>query len=97
VIAPALGVPVSSSLRSAAPQASASSLVRAVLGRSAAHVLGVQRRLIAWQLAYARLTEGQVTRWFELHRVGLEASLRFTEAAADAVGPREPVPSPSAG
>ncbi|MES2641438.1 MAG: hypothetical protein V4850_18245 [Myxococcota bacterium] len=80
---------MSSSLHSSAPKLSASSLARAVLGRSAAHILGVHRRVTAWQLAYARLTEGQVARWFELHRVGLEASLRFTEAAAEAVAPRE--------
>ncbi|MDP2310116.1 MAG: hypothetical protein Q8P18_29130 [Pseudomonadota bacterium] len=61
----------------------ASSRVRNVVGRSAAYVLGVQRRLTELQLACARIAERQMTSMFELHRVGLEAGLRFTQVAAD--------------
>ncbi len=59
------------------------SSARTVVGRSATYVLGIQRRLTEWQLACARIAERQVTSCFELHRVGLEAGLRFTQVAAD--------------
>jgi len=59
--------------------------VRSVARRSVVHVLGVQRRVTALQLATARLAERQMTAGFELYRVGLEAGLRFSEAAVSVV------------
>ncbi|MFN7144191.1 MAG: hypothetical protein ACK4YP_10465 [Myxococcota bacterium] len=56
----------------------AHSIVREGLGR----VLAAQRQLTEWQLAQARFAERQVVGLFELHRVSLEAGLRFTDAAA---------------
>lgn len=55
--------------------------VRSAFRYSATRVLETQRQLTEWQLAQARLAERQMISWFELYRVGLEASLRFTETA----------------
>jgi hypothetical protein len=55
--------------------------VRSVFRYSATRALETQRQLTEWQLAQARLAERQIASWFELYRVGLEASLRFTESA----------------
>ena len=59
--------------------------VRALARHSALRVLGSQRRLAEWHLAAARLAERQVVAGFELYRIGLQAGLRYTEVASDAV------------
>ena len=76
--------------------------VRAVFRYGATRVLETQRQLTEWHLSHVRFGERQIGSWFELYRVGLEANLRFTEAATRtliAVGqPREAdVAGPSAG
>ncbi len=70
--------------------------VRSVFRYGATRVLEAQRALTEWQLAHARLVERQASTLFELHRVGLEAGLRFTEAATRALVGAAPSPAGSA-
>lgn len=60
--------------------------VRSVARYGLGRMLAVQRQLTEWQLAQARFAERQVVGLFELHRVALEAGLRFTDTAARSLG-----------
>ena len=65
--------------------ASPSTPVRSGARRSVLRLLGVHRRVAEWQLASVRLAERQVNAGFELYRVGLQAGLRCTEVASEAL------------
>ena len=60
--------------------------LKSTLRSGVSRTLRVQRKLTEWHLAAARVSERQVHAWFELHRVGLQAALRFSEAAAGSLG-----------